>query len=332
LLSIKEYSTAAPAGSRKGCPFFFNQLIYLWKTCMDLTMELLAFARDLLHRQGVQAVLLNGDIFRDRAQELEDFLRSTDGPVHPLVSDPGVAQRLGRTSAIIALPDLRLTRTGQMRMAVVIGLSLGYLERGMRLLCLTGLPDAGRLDTLFCLEIGSEFDAFTSARLAVPGIRPEVFARVLELAVSLAFQGREGHPVGATFVLGDTEAVLRYCQPLVLNPFLGHAPEQRNVLNPLLIETIKEFSTIDGAFIIHGDGVVEAAGIYLHPPAADGRLPWGLGTRHYSAAGITAASSALAITISASTGSVTIFQGGGIALEIDREGLLAPSVVRREQP
>jgi diadenylate cyclase len=117
---------------------------------------------------------------------------------------------------------------------------------------------------------------------------------------------------------------------LVLNPFLGHPPLQRNVLNPLLIESIKEFSTIDGAFIIHGDGVVEAAGIYLHPPPAAGRLPWGLGTRHYSAAGITAATAALAITISSSTGIVTIFQGGGIALEIDREGMLIASVARRD--
>jgi diadenylate cyclase len=300
---------------------------------MDLTAELLAFARDLLRRKAVQAALLNADIFRERMEELEDFLRSSDGKVHPLVSDPLMAQRLDPANELIKLPDLRLTRTGQMRMAVVIGLAKGYLQRGARLLCLTGVPDRGCLDTLFCLEIGNEFDAFTSAWLqAVPGIRPEVFARVLEIAVSLGFQGREGRPVGATFVLGDTEAVLMHCQPLVLNPFLGHPPVQRNVLNPLLIESIKEFSTIDGAFIIQGDGMVEAAGVYLHPPAAAGRLPWGLGTRHYSAAGITAATAALAVTISSSTGIVTIFQGGGIVLEIDREGLLAPSGARRQQP
>lgn len=300
---------------------------------MDLTTELLEFARDLLQRRSVQALLLNADVFRERARELEDFLRSTEGPVYPLVSDPLMTQHLSPSSALIALPDLRLTRTGQMRMAVVIGLAKGHLQPGVRLLCLTGIPERGCLDTLFSLEIGSEFDAFTSAWLqAVPGIRPEVFARVLEIAVSLGFQGREGRPVGATFVLGDTEAVLKYCQPLVLNPFLGHPPVQRNVLNPLLIETIKEFSTIDGAFILQGDGVVEAAGVYLHPPAAEGRLPWGLGTRHYSAAGITAASEALAVTISSSTGIVTIFQGGGIVLEIDREGLLAPSEAWRDQP
>lgn len=300
---------------------------------MDLTSELLAFARDLLRRQTVQALLLNADVFRRRLPELDHFLGAGHGRVYPLVSAPAVAQHLADHGVLIALPDLRLTRTGQMRMAVVIGLANDYLQRGTRILCLTGVPDRGCLDTLFSLEVGSEFDAFTSAWLrAVPGIRPEVFARVLEIAVSLGFQGREGRPVGATFVLGDTEAVLGHCQPLVLNPFHGHPPAQRNVLNPLLIESIKEFSTIDGAFLIHGDGVVEAAGVYLHPPAADGKLPWGLGTRHYSAAGITAATAALAITISSSTGIVTIFQGGGIALEIDREGLLAPSMVRRDQP
>jgi diadenylate cyclase len=300
---------------------------------MDLTAKLLAFARELLQRRQVQAALVNADVFQQRMQELDAFLDAPGGPVHLLVSDPAMARRLSQKNVLIALPDLRLTRTGQMRMAVVIGLANGCLRRGENLLCLTGLPDRNSLDTLFCLEIGGEFDAFTSAWLqAVPGIRPEVFARVLEIAVSLGFQGREGRPVGATFVLGDTEAVLGYCQPLVLNPFLGHPPVQRNVLNPLLIETIKEFSTIDGAFIIHGDGVVEAAGVYLHPPAADGRLPWGLGTRHYSAAGITATTAALAVTVSASTGIVTIFHQGGIALEVDREGLLAPSVAPSSQP
>ncbi len=46
-------------------------------------------------------------------------------------------------------------------------------------------------------------------------------------------------------------------KPLVLNPFYGYKEEDRNILNPFMDETIKEFSSIDGAFVIRGDGVVE---------------------------------------------------------------------------
>jgi hypothetical protein len=48
-----------------------------------------------------------------------------------------------------------------------------------------------------------------------------------------------------------------------LNPFYGYKEEDRNILNPFMDETMKEFSSIDGAFIIRGDGVVLSAGSLL---------------------------------------------------------------------
>ena len=62
----------------------------------------------------------------------------------------------------------------------------------------------------------------------------EVFERVLTLATQLAAEGREGRPVGALFVLGDSERVLAQSRGLVLNPFLGHPESGRNVLDPAL--------------------------------------------------------------------------------------------------
>ena len=75
---------------------------------------------------------------------------------------------------------------------------------------------------------------------------------------------------------------------LVLNPFLGYPEGDRNILDPLLEETIKEFSAIDGAFIIRGDGVILAAGVQLLPTQPAIVLPIGLGTRHTAAAATTA--------------------------------------------
>ena len=54
--------------------------------------------------------------------------------------------------------------------------------------------------------------------------------------------------------------MLQLSRQLVMNPFHGYPEEDRNILDPNLRETIREFSAIDGAFVIRDDGVVMAAG------------------------------------------------------------------------
>ena len=112
---------------------------------------------------------------------------------------------------------------------------------------------------------------------------------MLTLAGELGVEGREGRPVGTLFVIGDSDRVLAQSHQLVINPFHGYPEGERNILDPRLEETIKEFSAIDGAFIVRGDGVILAAGRYLAPRGKlDPPLPHGLGTRHEAAASITA--------------------------------------------
>jgi DNA integrity scanning protein DisA with diadenylate cyclase activity len=228
---------------------------------------------------------------------------------------------------VILVPGLNLSRIGQIKIAVLLGLSKNLLQRGDRLLCLTGVAETRTLDTIIFLEVGEEYEMFSDGRLEEigPSINPEVFERVLDIAVALGSEGREGRPVGTTFVIGDSEEVLRQSVPLVLNPFKGHPEEERNILDHALNETVKEFSTIDGAFVVRGDGLLEAAGVYLNPNAPGVKLPWGLGTRHAAAAGITASTQAVAITVSSSTGNVTVFRDGRIFTEVERLRSLVPS-------
>ena len=150
-------------------------------------------------------------------------------------------------------------------------------------------------------------------------IRPAVILRTLSLAIELAAEGREGKPVGAIFVIGDSRQVMRHAQQLVLNPFHGFSPALRSMLDPSLAETIKEFAQLDGAFIVRPDGMVLSAGTYLLPKASSSvRLPSGLGTRHQAAAAITAHTQAMAITVSQSTGNVTAFRQGQVVLKLER--------------
>jgi len=81
--------------------------------------------------------------------------------------------------------------------------------------------------------------------------------------------------------------------------------------------------------LICDDGLVEAAGVFLRSVIAGSILPRGLGARHRSAAAITAATKATAITVSESTGNVAVFRDGKLIMEIEKPraiGAMAPQV------
>jgi len=146
--------------------------------------------------------------------------------------------------------------------------------------------------------------------LAGSDIDPAVFESVFNIAVEISREGREGKPVGTAFIIGDTPAVLARSRQLILNPFEGHPHEARMVENPDLRENIKEFAMLDGAFVVSGNGIMEAAGRYITIDTSGVRIPKGLGTRHGSVAGITLATQAVGLVVSQSGGRVSVFRGG----------------------
>jgi diadenylate cyclase len=222
---------------------------------------------------------------------------------------------------ILRLPPIPFTRMAQIKLAVVMGLSEGYVTAGDKIVCLTGIPEFGTLDCIVVLDIGKEHELLTSTNVThiAQHIPSEVFEAVLNLAVELADQGREGKSVGTAFVVGDYEKVMQFSRQTIFNPFHGYPEDERNILNQQLRETLKEFSVLDGAFVIREDGVVMSAGRHLSA-ALDSTvdLPRGLGSRHVAAAGITSVTEAVAIVISESTGDVRIFKDGTIFMEIEK--------------
>jgi diadenylate cyclase len=222
---------------------------------------------------------------------------------------------------ILRIPDVPLGRINQMKMAIIQALSKGLVEKGDRWVCLSGIPQTKVLDNLLILEFGKEFEIVSSSDLPVISeiVRPEVFETVLSLALDISIEGKEGRkPVGTIFVLGKHEEVLKFSHPMVINPFQGYPEEERNILDPRLKETVKEFSSIDGAFIFREDGVILAAGRHLDASGENIEIPLGLGSRHRAAAGITSLTDALAIVISEETGGVRIFHHGKIFMEIEK--------------
>jgi len=221
----------------------------------------------------------------------------------------------------ILVPDVSLSRLGQVKIALFLALARGIISRGDTVVFLAGVSASGTLDTIVVMQVGEEFELFrATGRDSLPAkVNPEVIERVIGIASELGTEGREGKPVGAIFVLGDCEKVLGLSRQLILNPFRGYPESQRNILDHDLEETIKELASIDGAFLVRGDGVIESCGAYLKTASQEEyELPRGLGGRHHAAAAITSVTDSIAVTISESTGSVTVFARGHIITEIEK--------------
>jgi diadenylate cyclase len=222
---------------------------------------------------------------------------------------------------VLRIPDVPLGRINQIKMAIIQALSKGLVTKGDKWICLSGVPQSKTLDNLLILDFGKEFEIVSSSDLPVISeiAMPEVFETLLNLALELSSEGKEGRkPVGTIFVLGKHEDVLKFSHPMVINPFQGYPEAERNVMDPRLKETVKEFSSIDGAFIFREDGVILAAGRHLDASGENMDIPLGLGSRHRAAAGITRLTDALAIVVSEETGEVRIFHHGKIFMEIEK--------------
>jgi diadenylate cyclase len=143
-------------------------------------------------------------------------------------------------------------------------------------------------------------------------------SRILDIALRLAAEGREGKPIGTVIVLGDESQLEPYRRQLVLNPFKGHPQRERSIHNPGFFETIREFSALDGGFIVSRKGTVLSAGTYFDAGVKKLTLLPGLGTRHAAAQSITAVTDVIAFAISSSSGTVTVFHEGRPILELER--------------
>jgi DNA integrity scanning protein DisA with diadenylate cyclase activity/mannitol/fructose-specific phosphotransferase system IIA component (Ntr-type) len=217
----------------------------------------------------------------------------------------GVPQRL-------FVPFRGLNRSSRIEITLLLALSKGLVNKGEKVISVFGLASSAAPDTIVVTDVDREFRMFFSMPLEKQpeDLDQQVFIRVLQVATEIANEGREGKPVGTLFVVGDYLHVSKHCQQLVMNPFNGYQDHEKNVLDPGIAETIKEFSRIDGAFIIRGDGVIVSAGTYLRVEHPIRNLPPGLGARHAAAAGITATTGAIAIAISESTRHISLFSAG----------------------
>jgi diadenylate cyclase len=147
------------------------------------------------------------------------------------------------------------------------------------------------------------------------GVNTRTLRRVVQIAVEIAREGREGRKIGTLFVVGDSEEVIRHSRPLILDPLAGHPHEKKRLDDPDTRETLKELAQLDGAFIVSDEGVVLSAARYLDAVSDSLDVPLWLGSRHVAAASISKQTAAVAVAVSESS-VVRMFDDGELVSEI----------------
>jgi DNA integrity scanning protein DisA with diadenylate cyclase activity len=216
----------------------------------------------------------------------------------------------------VSLPLSFTDITGRIRFGLEGALEQELVKEGDEVVCLTQSFSESDIDTITRIR-ADEFsqtglyDLFANSRADADVVR-----NVLEVAIELGKKGQKGKPVGALFVVGDAGKVMNKSRPLSYNPF---EKSHVHVGDPIVNVMLKEFSRLDGAFVISDSGKIVSAYRYLEPAAEGVDIPKGLGARHMAAGAISRDTNAIAVVLSESDGMVRAFKAGEIVLELDPE-------------
>jgi DNA integrity scanning protein DisA with diadenylate cyclase activity len=227
------------------------------------------------------------------------------------------AKEAGLEPIRLDMPDSPVNE--KITQAVLEAVADDLLTPGSSVIALYSGFDAETIDSLSVINLDEHLNRLTGRDLRQLETRVplDTLKLVVDLAVEIGREGREGKPVGTLFVVGDSRKVLAKSRPAGFDPVKGYSRKERNLGDPRIREGIKEIAQMDGAIIVSADGTVEATCRYLDCSAADVTLSKGLGARHWAAAAISRATNAVAITVSQSNGTVRIFQNGETVLRIE---------------
>lgn len=203
--------------------------------------------------------------------------------------------------------------------ALLLGVADEILNPGSGVVAVYSGFEQGQIDSMSYIRLDDHLGRLTARdlRQLATHVPLDTLKLVVDLAVEIGREGREGKPVGTMFVVGDTRKVLASSQPTGFDPVRGYNRKERNLRDPRVREGIKEIAQLDGALIVSSQGTVEASCRLVDVSAANITLSRGLGTRHWAGAAITKKTKAVAVVVSESSGTVRIFQNGEVALRVE---------------
>lgn len=149
------------------------------------------------------------------------------------------------------MPSKGLVPKYRVELAIMLAISQGLLERDRIVVNVYGARRPGpRLDTLSVVDVGERRlrTPYLGNEVSGEDIEYQVLSHVLNIALSLAAEGREGKPVGTIFVLGDSDGVAQRSSQIRDQSLQRLCRGRAQRAGYSLEETIKEFAAIDGAF------------------------------------------------------------------------------------
>lgn len=253
--------------------------------------------------------------------DFAEILEILDGVRLVVASDKSDVMRAASDCDVDLVPLLHEpeTRQVQLSQALLEAIADELLQGGSRIVAIYTLFEREHVDSLSVINLAEHLAKLTTRdlRRLETQVPLETLRIVVDLAVEIGREGREGKPVGALFVVGDHLTVLKLSHEGVHDPFKGYTQKECMIRSPRVRESIKELAQIDGAFVISSKGIVQSAGRILNASAQGITLSAGLGSRHWAAAAVSKGTESVAIAVSESTGTVRIFQDGNVVLRIE---------------
>ncbi len=164
------------------------------------------------------------------------------------------------TTTLLEKPEA--TVQNQLTQAVLSSVASEKIEPGSTVVSIYSGFDTEHIDTISVLKLTERLGRLTARdlRKLETKVPLETLKTVVDLAVEIGREGREGKPVGTMFVVGDHRKVLEESRPGGFDFVKGYSRKERNLSDFRVREGIKEIAQIDGMFIIAADGTVEASG------------------------------------------------------------------------
>jgi DNA integrity scanning protein DisA with diadenylate cyclase activity len=287
------------------------------------TISLLDSARDIVRSLPADAVLLLTETDMDW-NEVYAHLKGCR--VLIAAESDELSEKLSENPDldVINLDPEPVPTRERMSLALLKAVNTGHLKPGAHVVVLYNgianpedLPEP--IDSISLVHLGEHLEQLTLAdlRRLDTNIPLDTLRLVINLATEIGREGREGKPVGTILVVGDLRRVQSMSSSLNFNPFKGYSKEERDLKDRKVRESVKEFAQLDGAILIDNDGVAVAACVSLNAERSGISTNKGFGTRHLAAMAISRKTTAVAVCVSQTSGTVRVYHQGDEVMHIE---------------
>ena len=239
------------------------------------------------------------------------IVASNDADIHAATVEAGLK------SILLEMPESSIQN--QLTQAMLEGVANEVISSGSTVVAVFSNFDSEEIDTISVLKLTERLGRLTARDLKKleTKVPLDTLKMVVDLAVEIGRDGREGKPIGTMFVVGDHRKVLEDSRPAGFDMVKGYNRKDRNMSDARVREGVKELAQLDGCFVVSADGTVEGTARIVDTSPVELTMTKGLGSRHFAGAAISKNTKAIAVVVSQSSGTVRIFQNGEVVLRIE---------------